>query len=91
MIKDKLPPYFLNYMEERFKRLEDRFDNNITEIKELLKGNGNIGLVEKVEEHDKWIEGFEARMGVVVTILGSIFALAFTLVKDVVANIFKVR
>jgi hypothetical protein len=89
MTKDKLPPYFLNYMEERFKRLEDRFDNNIAEIKELLKGKD--GLVEKVEKHDKWIEGFEARMGVVVTILGSIFALAFTLVKDVIANIFKVR
>ena len=89
MIKDKLPPYFLNYMEERFKRLEDRFDDNITEIKELLKGKN--GLFEKVEKHEKWIEDFEARMGVVVTILGGIFALAFTLVKDVVANILKVK
>jgi hypothetical protein len=76
-------------MEERFKRLEDRFDSSITEIKELLKGED--GLVEKVEKHDKWIEGFEARMGIIVSILGGIFALAFTLVKDFIANIFKVR
>ena len=89
MTKEKLPPYFINYMEERFKRLEDRFDSNIAEIKGLLKGKN--GLVEKVEKHEKWIEGFEARIGVIVTILGSIFALAFSLVKDVIANIFKVR
>jgi hypothetical protein len=82
---DKLPPYFQDYLDERFKRLE----NNIDEIKVLLKGNE--GVCEKVEEHEKWIEGFEARMGVVVTILGCIFALAFTLVKDVVANILKIR
>jgi len=84
---DKLPPYFQEYLDERFKRLED----NVNEIKELLKGNGSEGLVERVERHDKWIDGFEARMGVVVTILGSIFALAFTLVKDVVANILKFK
>jgi len=88
MIKEnKLPPYFQEYLDERFRRLED----NVNEIKELLKGDGSEGLVEKVEKHDKWIEGFEARVGVVVTILGSIFALAFSLVKDVIANIFKVR
>jgi len=86
---DRLPPYFIDYMEERFKRLEDRFDNNIAEIKELLKGEN--GLVERVEKHDKWIEGFEARIGVIVSILGGIFALAFTLVKDVIANILKVK
>jgi hypothetical protein len=84
---DKLPLYFQKYLDERFKRLED----NVNEIKELLKGNGVEGLVEKVEKHDKWIEGLEARMGVVVTILGSLFALAFTLIKDVVVNILKVR
>jgi len=82
---DKLPPYFQDYLDERFKRLED----NITEIKGLLKGED--GLVEKVEKHDKWIEGFEARIGVIVSILGGLFALAFTLVKDVVANILKVK
>jgi hypothetical protein len=86
---DKLPPYFLNYMEERFKRLEDRFDSSITEIKELLKGED--GLVKKVEKHDKWIEGFKIKMGLVAAILGSIFGLAFALVKDVIANILKVR
>jgi hypothetical protein len=84
---DKLPPYFQEYLDERFKRLED----NVNEIKELLKGDGSEGLVEKVEKHDKWIEGFEARIGVIVSILGGVFALAFTLVKDVIANIFKVR
>jgi len=86
---NKLPPYFINYMEERFKRLEDRFDSNIAEIKELLKGKD--GLVEKVEKHDKWIESFEVKMGVVATILGTVFAVVFSLVKDAVANIFKVR
>jgi len=82
---DKLPPYFQDYLDERFKRLED----NIYEIKGLLKGEN--GLVERVEEHDKWIQGFEARIGVIVSILGGLFALAFTLVKDVVANILKVK
>jgi phage-related protein len=72
---DKLPPYFVDYMDERFKRLEDIISP----------------MVKKVEEHDKWIEGFQARIGVIVSILGGIFALAFTLVKDVVANILKVR
>jgi hypothetical protein len=85
--ENKLPPYFQEYLDERFKRLED----NVNEIKELLKGNGDEGLVERVEKHDKWIDGFEARMGVVVTILGSIFALAFTIIKDVIANILKVK
>ena len=83
----RLPPFFKEYLDERFKRLE----NNVNEIKKMLKGNGNEGLVEKVEKHDKWIESFEARIGVIVTILGSIFALAFSLVKDAIANIFKVR
>jgi hypothetical protein len=86
MIKDgKLPPYFQEYLDERFKRLED----NVNEIKELLRGKD--GLAEKVEKHEKWIEGFQARMGIIVSILGGIFALAFTLVKDVFANILKVR
>jgi hypothetical protein len=91
MTKDKLPPYFLNYMEERFKRLEDRFNISISEIKELLKGNGGEGLIEKIEKHDKWINSFEARIGLVVSILGSLFALVFSLVKDVIDDIFKVR
>jgi len=86
---NKLPPYFINYMEERFKRLEDRFDSNIAEIKELLKGKD--GLVEKVEKHDKWIESFEVKMGVVATILGTVFAVVFSLVKDIITNIFKFR
>jgi len=88
MIKaDKLPPYFQEYLDERFKRLED----NVNEIKELLKGDGSEGLVEKVEKHDKWIEGFEVKMGMVATILGTVFALAFSLVKDIITNIFKFR
>jgi len=88
MIKEnKLPPYFQEYLDERFKRLED----NVNEIKKLLKGNGNEGLVEKVEKHDKWINSFEARIGIVVSILGSFFALVFSLVKDVIDDIFKVK
>jgi hypothetical protein len=75
MTKEKLPPYFVEYMDERFKRIED-----------ILSP-----VVKEVDEHDKWIEGFEARMGVIITILGGIFALAFTLVKDVFANILKVK
>jgi len=84
---DKLPPYFQEYLDERFRRLED----NVNEIKELLKGDGSEGLVEKVEKHDKWIEGFEVKMGMVATILGTVFALAFSLVKDIITNIFKFR
>jgi len=84
---DKLPPYFQEYLDERFKRLED----NVNEIKELLKGDGSEGLVEKVEKHDKWINSFEARIGLVVSILGGLFALAFSLAKDFITNIFKVR
>jgi len=84
---DKLPPYFQEYLDERLKRLED----NVNEIKELLKGNGSEGLVEKVEKHDKWINSFEARIGLVVSILGGLFALAFSLAKDFITNIFKVR
>jgi hypothetical protein len=84
---NKLPPYFQEYLDERFKRLED----NVNEIKELLKGDGSEGLVEKVEKHDKWIEGFEVKMGMVATILGTVFALAFSLVKDIITNIFKFR
>ena len=91
MTKDKLPPYFLNYMEERFKRLEDRFNISISEIKELLKGNDGEGLVEKVEKHDKWIESFRAKIGIIVAILGGIFGLTFALVKDIVLNILKVK
>jgi len=88
MIKaDKLPPYFQEYLDERFKRLED----NVNEIKELLKGDGSEGLVEKVEKHDKWINSFEARIGLVVSILGGLFALAFSLAKDIITNIFKFR
>ena len=76
MTKDaKLPPYFKEYLDERFKRIEN------------LLG----GMVEKVEKHERWIEGFEARIGVVVAILGSIFALIFTLVKDVIVNLLKVK
>jgi len=86
-----LPPYFIDYMKERFKHLEDRFNISISEIKELLKGNNGEGLVEKVEKHDKWINSFEARIGLVVSILGSLFALAFSLAKDFITNIFKVR
>jgi replicative DNA helicase len=78
-------------MEERLKRMEDHFESNINEIKELLKGNGSEGLVRRVERLDKWSSDFQARMGIIVSILGSIFALAFTLVKDVVANILKIR
>jgi replicative DNA helicase len=88
---DKLPPYFVDYMEERLKRMEDHFESNINEIKELLKGNGSEGLVKRVERLDKWATDFQARMGIIVSILGGIFALAFTLVKDVVANILKIR
>ena len=84
---NKLPPYFQEYLDERFKRLED----NVNEIKELLKGDGSEGLVEKVEKHDKWIEGFEVKMGMVATILGTVFALVFSLVKDIITNIFKFR
>jgi hypothetical protein len=88
MIKEnKLPPYFQEYLDERFKRLED----SVNEIKKLLKGNGSEGLIEKVEKHDKWIEGFEVKMGMVATILGTVFALAFSLVKDIITNIFKFR
>jgi phage-related minor tail protein len=86
---NKLPPYFINYMEERFKRLEDRFDSNIAEIKELLKGKD--GLVEKVEKHEKWIESFRAKIAIIVAILGGIFGLVFALVKDIVLNILKVN
>jgi len=84
---NRLPPYFQEYLDERFRRLED----NINEIKKLLKGNGGEGLIEKVEKHDKWINSFEARIGIVVSILGSLFALVFSLVKDVIDDIFKVR
>ena len=91
MTKDKLPPYFLNYMEERFKHLEDRFNISISEIKKLLKGNNGEGLIEKVEKHDKWIESFRAKIGIIVAILGSIFGLTFALVKDIVLNILKVK
>jgi len=91
MTKNKLPPYFLNYMEERFKHLEDRFNISISEIKELLKGNNGEGLIEKVEKHDKWIESFRAKIGIIVAILGSIFGLTFALVKDIVLNILKVK
>jgi len=88
MIKEnKLPPYFQEYLDERFRRLED----SVNEIKKLLKGNGSEGLIEKVEKHDKWIEGFEVKMGMVATILGTVFALAFSLVKDIITNIFKFR
>jgi hypothetical protein len=88
MIKEnKLPPYFQEYLDERFRRLED----NINEIKKLLKGNGGEGLIEKVEKHEKWINSFEARIGLVVSILGSLFALVFSLVKDVIDDIFKVK
>ena len=88
MIKEnKLPPYFQEYLDERFKRLED----SVNEIKKLLKGNGSEGLIEKVEKHDKWIEGFEVKMGMVATILGTVFALVFSLVKDVIDDIFKVK
>jgi len=84
---NRLPLYFKEYLDERFKRLED----NVNEIKKLLKGNGNEGLIEKVEKHDKWINSFEARIGIVVSILGSLFALVFSLVKDVIDDIFKVK
>ena len=84
---DKLPPYFQEYLDERFKRLED----SVNEIKKLLKGNGSEGLIEKVEKHDKWIEGFEVKMGMVATILGTVFAVVFSLVKDIITNIFKFR
>jgi len=88
MIKEnKLPPYFQEYLDERFRRLED----NINEIKKLLKGNGGEGLVEKVEKHEKWIESFRAKIGIIIAILGGIFGLTFALVKDIVLNILKVK
>ncbi len=45
----------------------------------------------RLEKIEKWIDGFEARIGVVVTILGSVFALMFTLVKDAVVNLLRIK
>lgn len=106
MTRNKLPPYFEKYFDNRF----DNLEKAVNELKDiLLKKNG---ILEKIQIHltetkeypeilkenykrlkriEKWIEGFEARIGVIVAILGSIFALMFTLIKDAIVSLLKFK
>ena len=79
----KLPPYFKEYLDERFKRVEE----NIEEIKELLSGKN--GICEKVEQHEIWIKEFTGKITIIVSALGTIFGLIFTIAKDFFINFFR--
>ncbi len=44
MTKSKLPPYFREYLDERFKNVDSRFDEMHEEIRILRNEIGNIKL-----------------------------------------------
>ncbi len=44
MTKSKLPPYFREYLDERFKNVDSRFDEIHEEIRILRNEIGNIKL-----------------------------------------------
>jgi len=84
---NNLPEYFQEYLDGRFANLEFK----IEEVKEILIGNGQEGLVKKVIRNEKWIAEFSTKLTVVAAIVGTGAALIFSIVKEVFADFFKIR
>lgn len=87
MRNNKLPPYFQKYLDGRF----DNIEIKITELKEILVGNGNEGLVKKVEKHERWISEFTAKLTVISAAIGTGVALIFSIAKEVIADFLKIK
>lgn len=79
---EKLFDEKLAVVDEKLKRIEDKLDGSL---------KNHLKLEEKVERHDKWIGEFTAKMTLISAILGSVFALFFSVVKDVITSVLKIK
>lgn len=62
-------------------------DSKITALTEVIDGNNENSVINRVEKHEKWINEMTGKMAVISIIVGSIGAFVFSVVKDIFAKI----
>lgn len=62
-------------------------DLKITSLTQVIDGNNDNSIINRVEKHEKWINEMTGKIAVISIIVGSIGAFVFSVVKDIFAKI----
>lgn len=62
-------------------------DLKITSLTQVIDGNNDNSIINRVEKHERWINEMTGKMAVISIIVGSIGAFVFSVVKDIFAKI----
>jgi hypothetical protein len=88
MARDQLPAYFREYLDQKFANTDQRsvnIEQKIDGINKVLKGNGQKGLCEEVEDLKLWKTEIMSKATIIIIVLG----IVFKFVGEVVANLIK--